>query len=88
VGFSALEKNFQNGIPLLTAPISALYTASRDGWWVADAESACDERSSKPATDLSKEANMPMKRKAAKKGASKAKKKAPAKKKAAAKKKK
>jgi hypothetical protein len=55
---------------------------------VADEEGACDERGSKPATDLSKEANMPMKRKAAKKGASKAKKKAPAKKKATAKKKK
>jgi hypothetical protein len=54
---------------------------------VADEESACDERGSKHATDLSKEANMPMK-KAAKKGASKAKKKAPAKKKATAKKKK
>jgi hypothetical protein len=55
---------------------------------VAVEESACDERGSKQATDLSKEASMPMKRKAAKKGASKAKKKAPAKKKTAAKKKK
>ena len=52
---------------------------------MADEEGACDERGSKLATDLSKEANMPMKRKAAK---SKAKKKAPAKKKTAAKKKK
>jgi hypothetical protein len=51
---------------------------------VADVECACDERGSIPATDLSKEANMPMKRKSA----SKAKKKAPAKKKATAKKKK
>jgi len=52
---------------------------------VAVEESACDERGSISATDLSKEASMPMKRK---KGASKAKKKAPAKKKTAAKKKK
>jgi hypothetical protein len=50
---------------------------------VADVECACDERGSN-STDLSKEANMPMKRKSA----SKAKKKAPAKKKATAKKKK
>jgi hypothetical protein len=50
---------------------------------VADEESACDERGSKRVTDLSKEANMPMKKKP-----SKAKKKAPAKKKATAKKKK
>jgi len=48
-------------------------------------ERACDERGSKRVTDLSKEASMPMKRRATK---SKAKKKAPAKKKAAAKKKK
>jgi hypothetical protein len=54
------------------------------GWWVADVESACDERGTHLETDLSKEANMPMKKKAA----SKAKKKAPAKKKATAKKKK
>jgi len=52
---------------------------------VADVEGACDEKGSNRATDLSKEANMPMKRR---KAASKAKKKAPAKKKAAAKKKK
>ena len=56
---------------------------------MADEESACDERGAwNQATDLSKEAHMPMKKKAAKKGASKAKKKAPAKKKATAKKKK
>ena len=55
---------------------------------MADEESACDERGAQQATDLSKEAHMPMKKKAAKKGASKAKKKAPAKKKATAKKKK
>jgi hypothetical protein len=51
---------------------------------VADEESACDERGLLLATDLSKEANMPVKKKAT----SKAKKKAPAKKKATAKKKK
>jgi len=50
---------------------------------VADEDSACDERGSNRATDLSKEASMPMKKKP-----SKAKKKAPAKKKTAAKKKK
>jgi hypothetical protein len=51
---------------------------------VADEGSACDERDWLRATDLSKEAHMPMRKKAT----SKAKKKAPAKKKATAKKKK